>query len=275
MPPLDRTFALAEVHDGAMMVAHHLHFDVPRVFEVLLDVHVGNAERRFRLALSRLDRVAELLRRADDAHPAAAAAGDGFHDHGETELRRELERHLFVFNRTVGARQQRQPRFLHRTARAGFVAHQPDHFRIRPDETDVAGLADFREIGRFGQKAVARMNRVSPGDLGCADNRGHVEVAFSAARGTDAHVFVGEPHMKRVLVGLRIHRHGLDAQLAARDDHAHRDFAAVRDQNFFKHWLLWRTDARRIERAGRSRHTPSRLRRHTPSRFRSSASSLR
>ena len=178
---------------------------------------------------------------------------------GKPQVVGELQRGFFVFDRAVGARQQRQAGLLHRAARARLVAHQADHLRIGADEPDVAGLADFGEVRRFRQEAVPGMDGVGAGDLRGADDRRHVQIALGAARGADAHVLVGKPHVQRVLVGLRIHRHGLDAQLAARDDDAHRDLAAVRDQNFLKHWALWRTAARRTARAGRSRRRPSRL----------------
>ena len=147
----------------------------------------------------------------------------------------ELQRFFFALDRAVGARQQRQAGLLHGAARARLVAHQPDHFRIGSDEPDVARLADFGEIRRFGQEAVAGMDGVGAGDFRGADDGRHVQIAVAAARGTDADVFVGEADVQRVLVRLRIHGDGLDAQLAARDDDAHRDLAAVGDQNFLKH----------------------------------------
>ena len=60
---LDRALALAEVDDGAVMVAEDLELDVARVLDVLLDVDVADAERRFGLALRGLERLAQLLRR--------------------------------------------------------------------------------------------------------------------------------------------------------------------------------------------------------------------
>ena len=154
---------------------------------------------------------------------------------GKPHVIGKLQRVFFVLDRTVGARQQRQAGLLHRAPRARLVAHQANHLRIGPDEPDVAGLADFGEVRRFRQEAVAGMDRVGAGDFRGADDRRDVQIALGAARRADAHVLVGEPHVQRVLVGLRIHRHGLDAELAARDDDAHRDLAAVRDQDFFKH----------------------------------------
>jgi hypothetical protein len=64
------------------------------------------------------------------------------------------------------------------------------------------------------------MQRIGAGDLRRADDRRHVQIALAAPRRPDADVFVGEAHVQRVLVGLRIHGHGLDAQFAARKDHA-------------------------------------------------------
>ena len=59
---LDRALALAEVDDRAVMIAEDLELDVARVLDVLLDVDVADAERRFRLALRGLERLAQLLR---------------------------------------------------------------------------------------------------------------------------------------------------------------------------------------------------------------------
>ena len=129
------------------------------------------------------------------------------------------------------------PGLLHHPARARLVAHQADDLRVGTDELDVARLADLGEVGAFRQEAVAGMNRVGAGDLGGADHRRHVQVAVGAARRTDADVLVGEPDVQRVLVRLGVDGHGLDAELAAREDDAHGDLAAVRDQDFLEHGI--------------------------------------
>ena len=61
------------------------------------------------------------------------------------------------------------------------------------------------------------MDGVGAGDFGGADHGRHVQVAVGAARRADADVLVGEPDVQRVLVGLGVDGHGLDAELAARD----------------------------------------------------------
>ena len=60
--PLNRALALAEVHDGAVVIAEHLELDVARVLDVFLDVDVADAEGRFGLALGGLERLAQLAR---------------------------------------------------------------------------------------------------------------------------------------------------------------------------------------------------------------------
>ena len=60
MPPLRRAVALPQVDDVAVMIGEHLHFDVPRMLDVLFEVDAAVAERRFgfgpRLLKRRLER---------------------------------------------------------------------------------------------------------------------------------------------------------------------------------------------------------------------------
>ena len=140
-----------------------------------------------------------------------------------------------LVHRAVAAGQHRQAGLLHRLARARLVAHQLDDARVGPDEADVARLADLGEVGVLGQEAVAGVDRVGAGDLGGADDRRDVQVAVGAPRRADADVLVGEAHVQRVLVGLGVDGHGLDAELAAGADDAQRDLAAVGDQDLLEH----------------------------------------
>ena len=107
----------------------------------------------------------------------------------------------------------------------------------RSDELDVARLADLGEVGAFRQESVAWMNGVGAGDLGGTDDRGHVQITVGAAGGADAHVLVRKPDVQRVLVGLGIDGDCLDPELAAGVDDSQSDLAAVRDQDFFEHYL--------------------------------------
>ena len=65
--------------------------------------------------------------------------------------------------------------------------------------------------------------------------RGMLEVGLARRRRADADVVVGEAHVQRLAIGLRVHGDRLDAELAARADDAQRDLAAIRDQDFLEH----------------------------------------
>ncbi len=49
-----RAFALAQVNHFAVLVAQHLNFDMPRMLQKLLHVHVGSAKSLLRFASRRL-----------------------------------------------------------------------------------------------------------------------------------------------------------------------------------------------------------------------------
>src|SRR5262249_31914573 len=118
MAALDGALALAKVHDSAVVIAEHLELDVPRTLDVLLEIDIADAERGFRLALRRLQRLAQLACGADDAHAAAAAAGDRLDDDGIPEILRDLLRLLLAVERSVAARENRDAGLFHRAPRA-------------------------------------------------------------------------------------------------------------------------------------------------------------
>ena len=92
-----------------------------------------------------------------------------------------------------------------------------------PDEDEAAALHALGEVGIFGQEAVARVDGYGIGDLGGADDGGHVEVALRRGRRPDADGFVGEQHVLLAGVGGRVHGHGLDAEFPAGALDAQRD----------------------------------------------------
>ena len=87
---LQRALALEAV-DDVVSVAEHLHLDVPRAFDELLDIEPAVAEGRERLGLRLRHEVMKLLGRARDADAAAAAAGRRLDHHGKADLLRQRE----------------------------------------------------------------------------------------------------------------------------------------------------------------------------------------
>src|SRR3989449_9844834 len=99
---------------------------------------------------------------------------------------------------------------LRQFASRGLVAHLPDLVPARSHERDVRGADDVGEFGVLRQEAVARVNRVGPGDLRGGDDARDVEVAVARGRPADAHVVIGEPGVQAVAVRLRVDGDGMD-----------------------------------------------------------------
>ena len=219
------------------------------MLQILFDVHVAVPERRLGLTLRRPQRSAQLVRGPHDAHPAAAAAGHGLDDHGIANVPGRAERAVLAFTGPSLPGSIGQPRLLHRPARAGLVAEQPDDIGVRADERDLACPADLGEVRALREEAITGMNGVGARDLRGADDRRHVQIAVGAPRRPDADLFVREAHVQRVFVRLRIDGDRLDAELPARQDDADGDFAPIGDQDLLEHgWL--RDQALRAQGSG-------------------------
>ena len=110
------------MHDVAVLIGQHLHFDVPRVLDVFFEIDVAIAERRFglgpRLLQRRLER--QIVRR--HAHAAPAAAGHRFDQHRKADLVRKAHRFFVVANEPVAARHHRHARSVRAKSRAAFLS---------------------------------------------------------------------------------------------------------------------------------------------------------
>ena len=104
--------------------------------------------------------------------------------------------------------------------------------------SDLATFADFGEVRVLGKKSVARMNRVHVRDFRRADDPVNPQVTFRSRGFADADRLVRELDVHGVRVHLGINRHRADVQFLARADDADGDFAAIGNQDFFKHGLL-------------------------------------
>ena len=79
------------------------------------------------------------------------------------------------------------------------------------------------------------MDRVSVANLSSADDTVDLEIALRTNGWPDTNGLIGKLHMKAVDIRLGIDGHRLDAQFLAGPNDAKSNFAAIGDQNFFKH----------------------------------------
>ena len=163
-------------------IAEDLKFDVVRVLDEFLDVNAGIAESFFRFGAGGVIAFDERNVVVGHAHAASAAAGDGFDHHRIADAFGDAERFLFVFDHAFGTGRRGHAGFFGQGAADGFVLQRIHGARTRPDEADVAALANVGEVRVLGKEPVARMNGVDVGDFRRADDAVDAQVAFVAGR---------------------------------------------------------------------------------------------
>lgn len=231
---------------------------MPRARQVLLEIDGVVAEEGLGLAAGDRIGVAELVRVAGDAHAAAAAAAGGLDQDRIADALGGLERRLDRGDRAVGIGHGRQAEPPGGVLRLHLVAHEADMLGRGADEGEAVLLHHRGKVGILGEEAEPGVDRVGVGDGGGGQDRRHVEIALARRGGADADRFVGEADMHRIGIGRRMHRHRLDAHLAAGPQDAQRDFAAVGDQDLLEHGRgRSRRQSRRISGCPNSTGPPS------------------
>ena len=132
-----------------MLVAEDLNLDVPRPFDVFLDVDASIAEGRLSLGRSLLPgtRQREVIGR--HPHALAAAAGRGLQQDWEADLLCDPHRLLLVGDQAIAARNRGHARLPGQGPGGVFIAHEFHRLGRGADEADVARAADLREVGVF------------------------------------------------------------------------------------------------------------------------------
>ena len=182
------------------------------------------------------DRVEQRRFGMHHAHAASAAAAGRLDDDRVADAARDLDDLGGVIRqRAVHAGHAGHAGLLHRVLGGDLVAHQADGLGARADEHETALFHALGKVGVFRQEAIAGVDGLRIGHFRRADDGGDVQIALRRRRRADAHRFVGQLDVFGVGVGLGMHRHGLDAHFAAGALDAQGDFAAVGDQDFFKH----------------------------------------
>src|SRR5262249_13899275 len=162
---LNRAIALAEVDDVAVRVREHLHLDVARIEDELLDVDVRVREVGLALSLGPLEGLLGLRRIVHLLHALAATAGRGFDQERIADLLSERPQLVHRADWIGRAGDDRDARLLHRHAGGRLRPHQPDRGRRRADPDESRVLHGPRERGVLGEKAVAGMDRLGAGAL--------------------------------------------------------------------------------------------------------------
>ena len=230
VPALDRALALAEREHTSLGVAEHLDLDVAGGDECLLEVERPVAEGGVGLGTRGGERTLELVLGEDRTHPLAATSGGRLEQDREPELVGDRP-DLGQVDRPVGAGDERHSRRAQLFFRTHLVPHPLHHVRGWPDEDDPRLLARADEGGVLGEKAVAGMQRLAAGRLGCRDDARDAQVALGGRGRADADRVISELEMVGVPIGRRVDGDRLDAKLVQGTDDPDGDLAPVRDED--------------------------------------------
>ncbi len=142
---LDGAVPLVQVQDVAVLVADDLHLDVLGLGDVALQKDLRVAKGDLGLVLGFLQQRDKLLRVADDAHAAPAAAMGGLDNQGEPDLLGGFHRLLGIADRVGCAGQGGDADFFRRAAGLDLVAHHLQQLGAGPDEGDAGVLTGSGE----------------------------------------------------------------------------------------------------------------------------------
>src|SRR5579884_1337833 len=165
VPPLDRAFALEQMHYVPLRVPEDLKLDVARALDIALQQHAIVAEGGLRLPPRLVQQVAEFGQGGHDPHPAPAAACSGFDEKRRPDLFRLGAQPLLrlVLARIAG--HDRHACSHHPPLGRALVAEQADDFGGWPDEGDARLRAGCGEVRVLGKEAVAGMEAVRAGPI--------------------------------------------------------------------------------------------------------------
>ena len=171
--------------DVAVRVGEHLHLDVPRIDDQLLDVDVRVREVGLPLPPGALERLLGLRRVVHFLHALAAAAGRRLDQEREADRVAEREQLVDRADGVGRARDDRNSRLLHRRAGGRLRAHQLDRGGRRADPDEAGVLHGLRERRVLGEEAVAGMDGLRPGTLRRVEDAVDREVALGRRSGPE------------------------------------------------------------------------------------------
>lgn len=223
------------MHDTAVNITKNLELNVVWIDNEFLDVNRSISKCLLRFHAGSVISLHQAAFVAGYAHTATAATGDSFDHHGKANFSGNAEGFGFGINRAIAAGRDRDTGLAGTIAGGVFIAHEANRLRRGADELDVTTGADFGEVRVLRQKSIPWMDRVGVANLSGADNAVDLEITLRTNGWPDTNSLIGELHMKAVDIRLGIDGHRLDAKFSAGPNDAKSDFAAIGDQNFFKH----------------------------------------
>ena len=217
-----------------MGVGKDLNLDMTAVINQPLEHQGAVAKRALRLAPRTQERLRDLVGRAHQAHAAPAATGHSLYQQRKAELQSFLCQACIVLLLTQIARCTRHAGRQHAALGQSLVAHCQHGRRRRADEDQPCIQTGLGKAGVFAQKTIAWVHGVSAGLARCLQQTLDAQIRIRRRRSADVHCLVGQPHMRRRLIGVAVNGNSLVTELARRANHPAGDLAPVGNQDLGK-----------------------------------------
>src|SRR5664280_1307201 len=235
---LQRALSLAQMHDGAVLVAEHLHLNVSWSYDEALQKEIVVTERGKRLTTRTRERLTEIVRSLDTSHTLPATARGGLDEHRETDFHRCSTQIAVRHSRFDSTGHHRNARRGDMELRLDLVPHERNRSRARPNERDAALRTGTRESRVLREKAVTGMDRVgSAGDAG-VKNPFDIEVTLVWCRRSEIQRLVGVEYVSRTAVGVAVHRDRLNTEALERANDTNGNLPAIRNEDRLKHHYI-------------------------------------
>src|SRR3990170_8686933 len=216
--------------DVAVLITENLHFYVARVADVAFHVERIVAEGRPRFSGGGAESRFDFVFVPDQLDAAATAAGRGLDQQRVTDCFRHAGRLVRVL-RVIRPGDQREAGGAGDFSRLQLVAHHRDVLCAGTNEGDLVVGAGLRQLGPFGEKTVAGVERIAARAVGRGDQRGRFKITVGGTGRTDADGAIRKFGRKTLAVRLGHGGDGLNAQALAGSDDTNGDLAAIGDQN--------------------------------------------
>ncbi len=253
--PLDRALALAEMDDGAVPVAQHLHLDMARRLDETLDEHAVVAEGGARLRTGRAHAGGDLGVGEGNPHALAAATGRRLDHHRQANIGGDRDRLAIVVDGAEVAGNGGDPGVGGELLRFDLVAHGGNGAGVGTNEGDAGGGQCFGKRGALREKPIARMDGVGTGSAAGLNEIVDHQVRGRGRRRPDGNRLVGHLDVERVAVGVAVDGDGGDPHPPRGADDAAGDLAAVGDQDLGEHMPRRPPAAAFLDVLGRRRKT--------------------
>ena len=235
MAPLDRTFALSDIDDIAVLVGKKLDFDVARLNDEFLDEHTRITECGLCLAHRRAHAVGQLIGAFDDTHALATAAGGGLDHDRVADFLRRGERGIDILNGAWCAGDNRDTCGFGQRLGFNLVPHDGDRLRTRANKDQSGRLDGIDEIGVLGQEPEPGVDGLGAGLLCRLDDSVRTKIAVRRSRTADMNRLVRHRDMRRAGIGIGIDRNCGDPHALGSPHDPAGDFPSIGNQDFTEH----------------------------------------